>query len=59
MKFTPKPSSHSYRLGFRIVLACLLAGVATAGRAGKARSQDLAGDKQALVALYHVTDGEN
>ncbi len=44
--------------GFRILLACLLAGVVTAGGAGEARAQDSAGDKQALVALYHATDGE-
>ena len=59
MKFTTKPASHSYRLGFRIVLACLLAGVVTAGGAGEAQAQDLTGDKQALVALYHATDGAN
>ena len=59
MNFTSKPASHGDRLGFRIVLACLLAGVVTAGGAGEARAQDLAGDKQALVALYHATDGEN
>ena len=59
MKFTTRPASHSYRLGFRIVLACLLAGVVTAGGAGEARAQDLAGDKQALVALYNATNGRN
>ncbi len=59
MNFTTKSASPSCRSGLWNVGACLLAGVVTIGGAGEARAQDLAGDKQALVALYHATDGEN
>ena len=59
MNFTTKSASPSCRSGLWIVGACLLAGVVTIGGAGEARAQDLAGDKQALVALYNATDGEN
>ena len=59
MKFTPKPASHSYRFGFRMVLACLLAWAGAAGLAVEGRSQALEGDKQALIALYNATNGPN
>ena len=59
MNASTNPANHICGFEFRIVLACLLAGVGTLGLGGEARGQDLAGDKQALVALYNATDGEN
>ena len=61
MNSTPKPELHLClrRFEFRIVLACLLAFVWTVAVSVEAQGQDHAGDKQALVALYNATDGEN
>ena len=53
------PVNHIYRFESPIVLAWLLAGAWVVGLGGEARGQDLAGDRQALVALYNATDGEN
>ena len=59
MDASTKAANHICRFEFRAVLACLLAGVGALGLGGEARGQDLAGDKQALVALYNATNGEN
>ena len=61
MNSTPRPALHLSlcRFEFRIVLACLLAWIGTLGLGGEARGQDLAGDRQALVAFYNATDGAN
>ena len=58
MNASTKPANH-IRFEFRAVLVCLLACVGALGPGADARGQDLAGDKQALVALYNATDGEN
>ena len=58
MNASAKAANH-IRFEFRAVLVCLLAGVGIMGLGGEARGQDLAGDRQLLVALYNATDGEN
>ena len=55
------PSSHSIHclVVLRVVPACLAVLAGTVGPAVEARAQDLASDRQALIALYNATDGEN
>ena len=43
----------------RVVPACLAALAGTVGLAVEARTQDLDSDRQALIALYNATDGED
>ena len=50
---------HRHRFEFRAALACLLASLGTMGLAVEGRVQDLAGDRQALAALYNATGGAN
>ena len=50
---------HLHRFGFPTVLACLLACVGMVGLTVEGQAQDLAGDRQALMALYNATDGPN
>ena len=61
MNSTPRPALHLSlcRFEFRIVLVCLLTWIGTLGLGDEARGQDLAGDRQALVAFYNATDGAN
>ena len=59
MNSTPRPAIDISRFEFRIALACLLTWIGTLGLGDEARGQDLAGDRQALVALYNATDGPN
>ena len=61
MNSTPRPALHLSlcRFEFRIALVCLLAWIGTLGLGDEARGQDLAGDRQALVAFYNATDGAN
>ena len=53
------PAAYLHRCEFRAVLASLLVCIWTVGPAGEGQAQDLAGDRQALVALYNATDGAN
>ena len=53
------PAAYLHRCEFQTVLACLLACVGTVGPAVEGQAQDLAGDRQALVAFYNATDGPN
>ena len=59
MNDSTTPAMHLHRFEFRIVLACLLACVGTVGLAVEGRAQDHSGDREALVALYNATDGDN
>ena len=52
-------AKHHRRFRFQTVLACLLACVGMVGLAVEGPAQDLAGDRQALIALYNATDGAN
>ena len=59
MNSTPRPAIDISRFEFRIALVCLLTWIGTLGLGDEARGQDLAGDRQALVAFYNATDGAN
>ena len=48
---------HRFRL--QTVLACLMACVWTVALSVEGLAQDHAGDKEALIALYNATDGDN
>ena len=52
-------SSRLHRFKFQATLASLLACIWTAALIVEGHAQDLAADKQALVALYNATDGAN
>ena len=48
-----------HRFGWQSVVACLLASIWPVVLTVEGQMQDHAGDKEALVALYNATDGEN
>ena len=59
MNHSTRPVKPPFGYGFKAVMACLLACVWTVAVSVEAQGQDHAGDRQALVALYNATDGEN
>ena len=59
MNCPTKPATHLHRFESRIALVWMLACIGATGLAVEGRAQDLAGDRQALVALYNATDGAN
>ena len=59
MNDSTTPAMHLHRFEFRIVLACLLVCIWAVALAVEGRAQDHSGDREALVALYNATDGDN
>ena len=57
MGSTTTPAIHRHRFEFRIFWVCLLACVGIRGLAIEGQAQDLAGDRQALIAFFNATGG--
>ena len=53
------PAACPHRFRFQTILACLLACVWAVALTVEGSAQDHAGDKEALIALYNATDGDN
>ena len=53
------PAACLHRFRFQTILACLLACVWAVALTVEGQAQDHAGDKEALIALYNATDGDN
>ena len=59
MNNSTPPAACLNRCRLQTVLACLLACVWSLAPTVEGQAQDTAGDKEALIALYNATDGEN